>query len=195
MILYRTALTASLGVALCCLIAGACSGPDERALDARRHAREKRVQDLASRHEANYRWDEQFEESARIQFLTVEIQNVLLRTNTRPIIIVGLLSDLIAVGADHYELRAQARVGLSTIYFILRADEPIVRALLSDPPAYLQEDVAVVARLQAVSRPILQLTSDEPAEGDMVPPNVVLAPGDDLIARGECLEIARLDAH
>ena len=169
-----------------------CGAPtrQEREAEAQRAARERRIQDLAARHGADSQWRGPFEDYSRLQFFSVEIQRALIKPDKRPVVIVAPLGDVIEVGGNRYELRAHIGIALTEIHFFLQASDPLVSELLAHPPEFLEE-VAVVARIHRVARAVFRVATDEPDEEERTLPNVVIEPGEELIATGDCIEIAR----
>jgi hypothetical protein len=154
---------------------------------------QKLVADIAGRYNADSTWQQDFDSrDVLTQVFTVEIQRKLVTPGGRPIIIVAPIHDIWETSTGEYVLQAEAPIRLaSDIHFTLRCPPNTLTAALRTRPQLLDEFV-IVAEITAVRKPLLGPTAETSSDETGVSADVELAPSDNVIAVGNCIDIIPL---
>jgi len=158
--------------------------------DARREAdRAAAITALAQKHGADVEWRKPFDDPARFLTYTYELQKSLVRTDERAVILIGDLDDIIALENGQYEIRGhESLTSGPEVYFSLKCAAAQLTSVLTRAPDVFDE-YAFVARIERVSRPMLQASAESHASDDV---RVVIEPSRMAVAIGKCLEVVHL---
>lgn len=173
------------------LILIGCGGSDTPKPDyARREAvRTSEIKALGQKHDADFDWRKPFDDPARFLTYTYELQKSLVRADGRPVILIGRVDDIIVLENGQYEIRGHDWLTTGPeVYFSLKCAAAQLTSVLSRAPEVLGE-YAFVARIERLSRPMLQASAEAPASDDL---QVIVEPSRMIVAIGQCLDVVHL---
>lgn len=156
--------------------------------------KQQTIAGLAARYNAISNWHDRFEVEGikttngyRVSYYTSDIEDALLRTGGRPVLIVGSVFEVRRI-ADQAYLGIKA-FEYPSLSFILRCEPRHAEFVLGQSTANGDLFVAV-ANVTSVSRPSFEADARINEDGDDKNAEVIVEPGDQYILKGTCLDIS-----
>jgi len=170
------------------LLLSACKSEVDRAKEeqARREARQTQIkQELAAKFGAIPDWNARFEK--RLTTYTVDVQEALIRSDKKPILIEAFIEDITQEN-NTYVARLH-NVESPTIHFVLECTAELATKLRSREGL---DDVAVIASISSVTKAAIKLEASLPNSPDE-PPDVEVSSSEVFTAKGALLAVEFLE--
>lgn len=154
---------------------------------------QQKISTLAKRYNAVTDWQERFDEDGikiskgHRAVYTTDIEKAFIRNDSRPVLIVGYVFDIIKIGDNKYlGIKAFAYPDLN---FLLKCQSQQTELVLTQPTND-GEFFAVVANVISVSRPAFETDALIEETDDERYSDIIVEPGDQYILQGTCLDIS-----
>jgi hypothetical protein len=142
------------------------------------------VQDAVARHNAIGEWRKPFEKNLSAPF-SLQLDKALVQTNGRPVLVQGFVEDISRRGETYFVSVNDWHVGVASMHFVMECDGATAERLIARSSPFLE--VAVIAKIESVSRAEIELKSGTRTTEDEAP--VEIDTSSVFVANGRCLEV------
>jgi len=173
-------------VASLCGLALACADKQAEEQRLKESRQRERVLALAARHNTVSGWHEALVDG-RVPLFTVTLENALMKTDGRPVLLAESMLEDISLRDGHYYVELSAtELYMGEVRFLLECPSEIATALLARKDLMAFDRFAVVARIESV-RKVFGLRPERDGE------DVRIASGTLFVVLGKCLEVLPLE--
>jgi hypothetical protein len=156
---------------------------------------ERQTKELTTRYNAVIDWKGAFKEDSIAGFYSIQVQEALLNTNGRPVLLLGTVDDVLKRD-NQYIVRIFTWLNLLTgIYFELLSTEDQVKRLLKIPTEKIKygiathspfmDEVAIVATIENIRKPVFEVGTNPLGEGEA---EITIQSSDIFIGTGKLLD-------
>ena len=151
------------------------------------------INDLISQHNADFTWQKLFRNyeislnNGSRWFYSIDVENELIRSDNKPILIIGDVFEVKKINEDIYYIGISSEIDYD-LHFILQCNSHNVNKILKQ--SYEEgSSFAIVADISSVKRPLFEADAYVENIDEETDPFIIIEPGDVYLIYGNVIEI------